>query len=437
MRTLDVLSAISAPGESLLVSRGAETCVGRVIVLICLLCLIALQGCARLIVSESKSSVWLPAADSSMTIRTLGTDHRFSQLSSAAVAERLRALHAGEPLSILALSGGGAGSAFGAGAVAGLTLSGSRPEFAVVTGVSAGALVAPYAFLGPTWDTRLLEAFTSGTGDNLLQSRGLGALFGSSLYRGAPLKQLVDAHVSDAMIQAVVREADKGRLLLVATTDVATGEPVVWDLGSIARNGGEDARALFRDILVASASVPGMFPPMIIRVRENGTTHEEAHVDGAATMPFFVPPAFVQTTPESPGGRRNAAVYVIIDGPLTDVANKTRLTARAILTRSISAGLTHMLLTTLELTAATTQLQGATLQYSAVPATYPPVDAFHFRADTMRPLFHYAYECAQAGRLWTAFRRTVDDGGMARSTEETQKVPCPADDAFIGYFASR
>jgi predicted acylesterase/phospholipase RssA len=97
-----------------------------------------------------------------MTIRTLGADHRFSQLSSAAAAERLRALHVGAPLTILALSGGGAGSAFGAGAMAGLTLSGSRPEFAVVTGVSAGALVAPYAFLGSAWDTRLLEAFTSG-----------------------------------------------------------------------------------------------------------------------------------------------------------------------------------------------------------------------------------------------------------------------------------
>jgi predicted acylesterase/phospholipase RssA len=437
MRTLDVLSALSASGDSPLASRGAKASIGRVTVLISLLCLIALQGCARLIVSEPKPSVWLPPADSSMTIRTLGSDHRFSQLSSAAAAERLRALHAGEPLTMLALSGGGAGSAFGAGAMAGLTLSGSRPEFTVVTGVSAGALVAPYAFLGSAWDTRLLEAFTTGAGDNFLQSRGLGVLFSSSLYSGTPLKQLVDAHISDAMIQAVAREADKGRLLLVATTDVATGEPVVWDLGSIARNAGPSARTLFRDVLVASASVPGMFPPVIIRVRENGASHDEAHIDGAATVPFFVPPAFLQTPPEAPQGTHRVAVYVLVDGALAEEARTTRLTARSVLSRSIGAGLSHMLLTTLELTAATAQLQGATLHYSAVPATYPPVDAFHFRADTMRPLFRYAYECAQAGRLWTAFRRTTDDGGTARSTEETQKVPCPADDAFIGYFASR
>jgi predicted acylesterase/phospholipase RssA len=437
MCTLDVISALSAPAESALVSRGAKTCICRVIVLICLVCLFVLQGCARLIVSESKAPVWLPAGDSSVTIRTLGPDHRFSQLPSTAVAERLRALHAGEPLTILALSGGGAGSAFGAGAVAGLTVSGSRPDFAVVTGVSGGALVAPYTFLGPAWDTRLLDAFASGAGKNFLQSRGLGAIFGSSLYRGTPLKQLIDAHVSDAMIQAVARESNRGRLLLVATTDVGTGQPVVWDLGSIAQNGGPSARTLFRDVLLASASVPGMFPPVIIRVRDDGAPHDEAHIDGAATVPFFVPPAFLQASPDPLGGTQRTAVYVIIDGPLGETARETRLTARAILSRSIGAGLNHMLLTTLELTAAIAQLQGATLQYSAVPVAYPPVDAFSFRTETMQPLFHYAYDCARAGRLWTTFQRTSDDGGMRRSAADAQKVPCPADDAFIGYFASR
>jgi predicted acylesterase/phospholipase RssA len=372
-----------------------------------------------------------------MTIRTLDTDHRFSQLPSTTAAEHLRALTPGEPVNILALSSGGAAGAFGAGAVAGLTRSGSRPDFAVVTGVSVGALVAPYAFLGPAWDARLLDAFTSGAGENLLQLRGLGVVFGSSLYRGTPLKQLVDAYVSDAMIQAIAREADKGRLLLVATTDVATGRSVVWDLGSIAKNGGPSARTLFCDVLVASASVPGMFPPVIIRVRENGAPHDEAHVDGGATMPFFVPPAFAQTPPGELGGTHRTAVYVIIDGPLGEAARATRLTAHAIFSRSIHAGLKHMLLTTLELTAATAQLHGATLQYSAVPVAYPLVDAFHFRADTMRPLFRYAYECAQEGRLWTAFGQTTDDSGTARSMAGTQKVPCPADDALIGYIASR
>ena len=402
--------------------------------LTCLTGMFALQGCAGLAVSEPGSSVGRPpAAVLPMTIRTLNTEHRFTQISTASVAQQLRALHAEEPLNILAISGGGSGGAFGAGAVAGLTRSGSRPDFAVVTGVSAGALVAPYAFLGPAWDARLLDAFTGEAADNLLQARGLGAIFGSSLYRGTPLRHLVEAYVSDSMIEAVSREVDRGRLLLVATTDVASGQPVMWDLGSIARNGGPSARALFCDVLVASASVPGMFPPVIIRIQDGGT-HKEAHVDGAATVPFFVPAAFVQAPVF--GGAHAAAVYVIIEGPLAEAAHTTRLTARGVLARSIDAGLNHLMLTTLELTAATAQLQGATLHYSAVPAAYPYLDPFDFRAVTRRPLFRYAYECAQRGRIWAEMRRTNNDEGMA-GTAQLQKVPCPSDDLFIGYFATR
>jgi predicted acylesterase/phospholipase RssA len=411
---------------------------GRSILLIGLLYLFALQGCAVLAVSESSPAIHGQSlANLPMTIRTLDADQRFSQLPSTIVAQRLHALRSGEPLNILALSCGAGAGAFGAGAVAGLTRSGSRPDFAVVTGVSSGALIAPYAFLGPTWDARLLDAFTNGPGENFLQPRGLGAIFGSSVYRGAPLKQLVDAYVSDEMIHAIAREADKGRLLLVVTTDVATGEPVMWDLGAIARNGGPDARTLFRDVLMASASIPGMFPPVMIRVREDGATHDEAHVDGAATMPFFVPPTFAETRPGALAGTHRTAVYVIIDGQLGETARATRLTARAIFSRSVDAGLHHMLLTTLELTAATAQLQGATLQYSAIPGAYPLPDGFDFHPDTMRPLLHYAYECAQAGRLWTVFRRTDDDRGSTDRGEDTQKVPCPADDEFVRFFASR
>lgn len=398
--------------------------------------MLAVQGCVGLAAVDAGSPThWQSQAALPMTIRTLDSDRQFSRLSSVKVAEQVHALHPGEPVSILALSSGGAAGAFGAGAVAGLTRSGSRPDFAVVTGVSVGALVAPFAFLGPAWDARLLDAFTSGAGDNLLQSRGLGVIFGSSLYRGGPLKELVDAYVSDAMIEAVAREAEKGRLLLVATTDVATGESVVWDLGSIARNGGPSMRTLFRDVLMASASVPGMFPPVMIRVRENGAPHDEAHVDGAATMPFFVPAAFAQTSSIARVGTQRTALYVIIDGPLDEAARSTRLTAHAIFSRSIRAGLRHMLLTTLELTAATAELHGATLQYSAVPVAYPRVDAFHFRADTMRLLFDYAYQCAQEGRLWTEFRRS--DAGTIRSMPDPPKVACPADDALIGDIASR
>src|SRR3984885_3829742 len=420
---MDVMSILTKVAGLPAVYRTHRTWVSRItahklspaIVLFCCVCLLMLEGCAGFARSESKSSVDVrQPAERLMTFRTLGSDQQFSELSSVTAAEQLRATRAGRPLTILALSGGGTGGAFGAGAVAGLTRAGTRPAFDVVTGVSAGALVAPYAFLGPSWDAQLLDAFTGVAGDNLLQSRGLAVIFGSSVYSGRPLRQLIDAYVSDEMIRAIAREAAKGRLLLVATTDVASGESVVWDLGAIAKNGGSSARTLFRDVLVASASVPGMFPPVMIRVGEDGLNNDQAHVDGAATVPFFVPPALLQTARSAPGIGR-AEVFIIVDGSLSEAARTTRLTARAIFSRSIRVGLSHMLLTTLELTAATAQLEGAELQYSSLPASYPLPSVFDFSARVRRPLYQYAYQCAETGRFWTVFPHADDDKETSRS----------------------
>jgi predicted acylesterase/phospholipase RssA len=382
-----------------------------------------LLGCAPLVIREAKS----PArTDAPNAIRTLGADRRFSTLSAQSVAKRLHALRADEPVNILALSGGGADGAFGAGAVVGLTRSGSRPQFSVVTGVSAGALIAPYAFLGADWDEQLIDIYTTGRGEHLLQSRGLGALFGSSVYRGTPLKELVDRYATDALIQAVAREAATGRLLLVATTDVGTGEPVVWDLGSIAVNGGPGARALFRDVLVASASVPGMFPPVVIRVQEQDALYDEVHVDGTITAPFFVPLALVEAPKDVMGQSHSATVYVIVDGRLSEEPLAIPLRTKAIVSRSVSAGLNHMLRTTLELTATNAELQGASLQYAAIPITYPNVAPFDFHTETVRSLFRYGYECAESGRLW-----------ISASGGASQITPCPVDAESKGRFVSR
>jgi predicted acylesterase/phospholipase RssA len=381
--------------------------------------LLGLQGCApQLVIREAKSS---PQTDAPNAIRTLGTDQRFSTVSAQSITRRLHGLDTGKPLNILALSGGGADGAFGAGALVGLTRSGSRPQFSVVTGVSAGALIAPYAFLGPAWDEQLIDIYTTGRAEHLLQSRGLGVLFASSAYSGTPLKELVDRYTTDTLIQAVAREAATGRLLLVATTEVGTGEPVVWDLGSIAMNGGPGAKALFRDVLVASASIPGMFPPVVIRVQEQEALYDEVHVDGSITVPFFVPLALAEPLQDDTGRAGGAAVYVIVDGRLSEEPLAVRLRARTILSRSVSAGLNHMLRTTLELTATNAELRGAKLKYAAIPITYPEAAAFDFRAETMRSLFRYGYECARADRLWISSQsagsdRGNRDGAVARDT---------------------
>jgi hypothetical protein len=326
----------------------------------CVSLLITLQGCARIAIQEPVSA----QGEAPNAIRTLGPDQRFSTLSSQSVARRLRAQRAGQPVDILALSGSGADGAFGAGALVGLARSESRPPFSVVTGVSAGALIATYAFLGPAWDEQLIEIYTSGRAEHLLQSRGLAALFGSSLYRGEPLKDLVDRYATDELIQAVAHEASTGRLLLVATTDVGTGEPVVWDLGSIAMNGGPGARALFRDVLVASASVPGLFPPVVIRVQEQQALSEEVHVDGTTTVPFLVPLAFVEPSPDASGRLHGAAVYIIVDRRLSEQRASIRL---------------------LELTTTDAEREGAQLQFAAIPvAPVSPIEQTGFHLASRR-----------------------------------------------------
>src|ERR1700729_2911772 len=295
------------------------------------LCLLTLLGCAQTAIRQPTSS----EGQEPNAIRTLGPDQRFLTLPAESVARRVRAQRAGQPVNILALSGGGADGAFGAGALVGLARSASRPQFSVVTGVSTGALIAPYAFLGSDWDDQLVEVYTSGSAEHLLHSRGLAAFFGSSVYSGTPLKQLVERYATDALIQAVAREASTGRLLLVATTDVSTGEPVIWDLGSIAMNGGANAKALFRDVLVASASVPGLFPPVLIRVQEQQVLYEELHVDGTIAVPFFVPLAFVEPTRGAGDPSHGVVVYGIVDGRLSEQPAPLRLRARSILTRSV------------------------------------------------------------------------------------------------------
>jgi predicted acylesterase/phospholipase RssA len=405
--------------------------------LMCLTSLLTLGGCAPAIIRASSATHPGAPGGSPETIRTLGADQQFVELPVASVAQRARRLRQEEPFRILALSGGGADGAFGAGALVGLAQSGALPQFSVVTGVSAGALIAPYAFLGPEWDRQLTDAYTSGQAEHLLQPRQFGVLFGSSAYRGSPLEHLVEHYLTDTLLQAVAREAASGRLLLVATTNVDTGEIVVWDLGSIAMNGGDHARALFRDVLVASASVPGLFPPVIIRIQEHGAQLIEAHVDGTATAPFLVPTGLTHGRGEQSPVPRSTAVYVIVDGRLSEEPLSVQLSFRSILSRSISVGLTHMMRTTLELTATSAELEGAHFEYSAIPVAYPNLASLDFRASTMRSLFQYGFDCAQTGHLWISSPQVASVDADRGEDGSNQRFRCPADDGLIGRLAVR
>jgi Patatin-like phospholipase len=395
----------------------------------------ALTGCASMGPPLSRATPEEVASQEvRLGVRTFDPDGRFEVLSSSVVGGRLEARRGDQPLSILALSGGGATGAFGAGALAGLARSGTRPEFSVVTGVSAGALVAPFAFLGPAWDAEMTAIYTDGVTRGLLHRRLLGAVFGSSVYSGVPLRRLIDRYADDGMIAAIAAEAAKGRLLLVATTDFATGEPVIWDLGSVALNGGSDAKRLFRTILLASASVPGMFPPVRIRFHADGGLREETHIDGGVTLPFFIAPG-PQDLPAVGDGRQAALVRIVIDGRLRDFPHAANANALSIFSRSVSAGLSRMTRTALEGTVDATRQRGIALEYAAIPASYPLHGAFNFNSDEQRALFRYAASCAAAGRLWI---RAAQGAALqpAEQAVASAGAVCPADDRFIERFAA-
>ena len=194
----------------------------------------------------------------------------------------------------LVISSGGVEGAFGAGLLVGWTAAGTRPEFQVVTGVSAGAMIAPFAFLGSAYDGTLHDIYSSFSSKDLVERRGvLQALQGDSMMDTAPLRRLIDRYLGDAEIAQIAAEGRKGRKLLIGTTNLNAGRPVVWDLTKIAGSGAPNARHTIGDLILASASIPGVFPPVRISVESGGVRYDEVHVDGGVTAQLFLGPAGV------------------------------------------------------------------------------------------------------------------------------------------------
>ena len=331
--------------------------------------------------------------------RVIGS--RFSE-----ILQRHRAASLDGQLNILALSGGGAGGAFGAGALVGLSRRGERPQFDVVTGVSAGALIAPFAFLGPAWDAQLADAFSGARTEHLLDSRGIGNLLRPGIYGSESLVDLVDHFVTDELILAVAQQAEQGRLLLVATTDLDKEETVIWDMGRIAAHGGEAARTLFRNVLVASASIPGVFSPIVIPVEKAGVRYDEMHVDGDVTVPFFVAPALTYQ-PTDASSLSGANIYVLVNGQLGGAPYTTPVDTASIISRTFSATLTHLARTNIALTSEFAEKYDMNFKFSSIPTDYPFRGPLDFHESAMRALFNYGAFCAREGRLWTTVEQAI------------------------------
>jgi hypothetical protein len=234
----------------------------------------------------------------------------------------------------LILSTGGAEGAYGAGFLNGWSAAGTRPQFAAITGVSTGALMATYVFAGPQYDDELHRGYTEITASDIFE---IGAT-PESLTDAWPLQKLIEKRVTPEMLSAIAAEYAKGRRLFVVTTNLDAGRPMVWNMGAIAAKGGDAALKLFRQILLASASIEGLFQPVLITVEANGRQFQEMHADGGATGPlFFAPVPYL--LPSSTLRLPASDIYVIVNGKMSDEFYMPSRNTSAILGRAISIAL--------------------------------------------------------------------------------------------------
>lgn len=310
------------------------------------------------------------------------------------------------PAVFLAVSGGGDNGAFGAGLLLGWTQAGSRPQFKAVTGISTGALIAPFAFLGPAYDQKLREVYTETGPEDIQNPRGLiDIIFGESAADNAPLRELVRRYADAEMLRAIGAEYDKGRLLLVATTNLDAQRPVVWNIGEIAKSGGPDALALFQNVLVASAAIPGAFPPVMLDVEVEGEPYQEMHVDGGAISQVFIYPPSVnlEETSEERGIERERILYVIrnarLDPEWAEVERRTlNIAGRAIATLIQTQGIGDLYQIYLS-----AERDNIDYNLAFIPPTFEAEHREEFDTAYMRQLFAVGFQMAAEGYPWEKY----------------------------------
>ena len=307
------------------------------------------------------------------------------------------------PVNFLAISGGGDNGAFGAGLLCGWTAAGNRPQFKGVTGISTGALIAPFAFLGPKYDFVLKKVYTDTSPKDIMVPRFmLAAIFDDAMADNAPLGHLVKQYITEDTLNDIAQEYQRGRLLLIATTNLDARQAVIWNMGKIAAIGGPEALALFHKILLASAAIPGAFPPVMIDVEANGKRYQEMHVDGGAMAEVFLyPPALkVGDLSKQQGVVRERNLYIIRNARLDpDWAEVERRTV-SIAARAVASLIHSQSIGDLYKIYAETQRDGIDFNLGYIPKSFNSPHKEEFDTEYMRQLFQTGYDLAVKGYRW-------------------------------------
>ncbi|MCB1519504.1 MAG: patatin-like phospholipase family protein [Hyphomicrobiaceae bacterium] len=375
---------------------------------------VALSGCASEIVREGLTDPAL--ADRAMVADLPGARFWGDEVTSDFIGELRRRLPGmpriaqdaatrnGRPVvEILALSGGGGDGAYGAGILAGWSRRGDRPEFEVVTGVSAGAIIAPFAFLGAKYDNALKEIWTQYQTSQIVTAQILPGIFGgASLGDATQLAQLIAKYADARLLREVANEYKRGRLLLIGTTNLDAQRPVVWNMGEIAASGHPHSLDLFRKVIMASAAIPGALPPVEIPVTVDGKRYDELHVDGGTTREVFVSPLNVpfrtyDVLYSKPPIRR---IYVIKNGKASPEQQVVQAKTLSIVARSISTLIKNQNLGELYRIYRMAKDAKAEFHFTSIPSSFSVVAKEFFDPVYQTALFEEGKRLGLAGDHW-------------------------------------
>jgi predicted acylesterase/phospholipase RssA len=389
----------------------------RYLVLILALVLVTLQGCA------ARRSV--PAVPSALVAQAtvVGMDYGIRYFPRDPVRvqvfidDYLKSLevertylagqgHTGQlpPIAILAISGGGDNGAFAAGFLNGWTKAGTRPQFKMVTGISTGALVAPFAFLGSAYDEKLKELYTSVSFKDIAKKRSaLAVITNDAMADNTPLKNLVRKAISQDVLDAIGAESEKGRMLLVGTVDLDARRPVIWNLTKIAANHRPGSLELVQSLLIASSAIPATFPPVMINVEVAGKKYQEMHVDGNTAAQVFLYPAAVRLrdVASTVGVERERKLYIIRNGRLDPEWAQVERKTLPIAAQAISTLVQYQGIGDLYRIYSVTQRDGLDFNLAYIPPTFVTPHTTEFDTVYMRALYDLAYSMAEKGYVWT------------------------------------
>jgi predicted acylesterase/phospholipase RssA len=301
----------------------------------------------------------------------------------------------------LAISGGADDGAFGAGLLTGWSDAGTRPLFDLVTGVSSGALIAPFAFLGREHDNQLREIFTKYSRQDIFTYNVSGLLEGAALVDDTPLAKLIERYVDAAFLQEVATERMKGRILLIGTTNLDTQRPVLWDMGRIAMSNNREALPLFRKILLASATLPGIFPPVRIQVRVGGQNYDELHVDGGVTRQVFIAPSvFSYVAHNQKSDTTRLRLYVIRNGKIEPEWKPIKENMLSITQRSIATLIKNQGIGDLYRIYSITKQDGIDFNLASIPSDFGDTSSEPFDQRYMMALFDRGYDLGSRNYPW-------------------------------------